>query len=343
MAIYRRAIAQHDATRRREISEFLSRSKNLKIEKPEKTSDFITVFGQENKIMSQMKIQGRAPCSIDKGPRSTRSPLLTKDEEVFGISTAIIIMYAFNMDHGYSKWSINRVFSMVFQKTKANALLLKKRNFEQAKVNGQVRRWMPFFKLLSEKSKFFTLDTCPVFEPTDHHGTMRGLWMNKMAPHIFHFVKDWIKEGERVCNIIEDKEVLVPNQSMKEWFEMRRKEFDALLTSPDSLSNTTTTTIHHQQHNLKNIGNTAQVGGNGQKLQLSSSFSDDHTMEDAASAHEVIVKKSPLLTGEYKKITQTLHVLDLVRIQTLSDMTSQGKSDELKRKAQAQFMVGSFF
>ncbi len=88
----------------------LTRTKTLfgrSLDNNDRASDFVAVYGDSPSV--SVKTQGRAPHSIDRGPRAQRSATLDERDEVFCIGVAIIVLYTCNAPGAYDKWSINRV------------------------------------------------------------------------------------------------------------------------------------------------------------------------------------------------------------------------------------------
>ncbi len=220
--VFKAVISKHNENRRNELSEFGI----------EFHYDFITVY-HHGDISTSLKTQGRAAFSIDKGPRALRSATLKDDDEVLCIGTVIIVLYTCNADGSYEKWSINRIVNEIFKKTKAYSVLSKSRKNNNVAVTNQLRRWLPFCKDIARKTNFFNDDECPVFTADPQNTDLRIKWMNKHAPKIFDFVKEWLKSGEKNSEILEP-EVSGHTQitTMKEWYEQRLKDIIIETSSP---------------------------------------------------------------------------------------------------------------
>ena len=142
-----------------------------------------------------------------------RSATLKSEDEVLCISVAIVVLYISNTDSAYEKWSLNRVANEIFRNTKAYAILSKSRGNNNMAVTNQLRRWLPFCRELAKKSRFFSTEQCPIFISTPQNTDLRIKWMNKRAPAVFEFVKQWITGGEKTGEIIEE-DVSIP---IKDW------------------------------------------------------------------------------------------------------------------------------
>ena len=227
---YKSLIAVHSKVRTSEIQQHFFNASML----VENNKDFITVYTDAPSITSQVKTQGRAPYSIDKGPRAVRSATLKQDDEVFCISVAIVVLYTCNADGAYDKWSLNRIANEFYRNTKAFDILCKSRGNNNLAVTNQLRRWLPFCRELAKRSRFFSTEQCPFFSPTPQNTDMRIKWMNKRGPAVFEFIKEWIEGGEKSSAIISGGEASMP---IKEWYVQRLKYINEV-SSPSFCNST---------------------------------------------------------------------------------------------------------
>ncbi len=160
-----------------------------------------------------------------------RSATLKSEDEVLCIGVALVVLYISNKDSVYEKWSLNRVANEIFMNTKAYTVLCKSRGNNNMAVTNQLRRWLPFCRELAKKSRFFSTEQCPIFESTPKNTDLRIKWMNKRAPAVFEFVKQWITGGEKTDEIIDD----VESVPIKEWYVQRLKTINDM-ESPMTMS-----------------------------------------------------------------------------------------------------------
>lgn len=303
--IYKKALSLHIDFRKHEISQYMA-SKAMRLDR---CSDFITHFTGTSSITAHVKTQGRAHFSVDKAPRSTRSVSLPPQVEIDSICTMLVILYSCHEERSYKKWSITKIVFEIFKRTKAYQVLLKYRPENDELVMNQMRRWFPFCKVLAKESDFFSTAECPVFVAEAQNTHMRIKWMNKIARPIFEGMKEWIKEGERSQMIIQDDEG--GDSTVKEWYNVRRKEFDDL-TSPS----TGKTSYHFQTVSCKE-----------------DEMEEEEPEEDADSS-----TPNPLL-DDCKQTTEVMKAIELVRTQTLTRLLGQSNDKVQQKRVQQQFQA----
>ena len=122
-------------------------------------ADFVLAFYADPvtfpSVVSTVKLNGRPSFSADKGPRLARSPSLTEEEELHGIFALILVLRAVHHHIPLDQWSINTPTQTLFAQTKIYRIILEIRTDHSAVV-GQLRRWLPFCKMLGKKTALFT-------------------------------------------------------------------------------------------------------------------------------------------------------------------------------------------
>lgn len=299
--IYKKAISLHIEYRKHMITQYMT-AKTMRLER---CSDFITHFTGTSSITAHVKTQGRAHFSVDKAPRSTRSVSLSPQVEIDCICTMLVILYSCHEERSYKKWSITKIVYEIFKRTKAYNLLLKYRPENEELVMNQMRRWFPFCKVLAKESNFFSTSECPVFIAEAQNTHLRIKWMNKIARPIFEGMKDWIQEGERSQTIFAQDDAH-STTTVKEWYNVRRKEFDDL-TSPS----TGKTSYHFQTVPVKEA-------------------EEEEEMNDSTP--------NPLL-DDCKQTTEVMKAIELVRTQTLTRLLSHSSDKVQQKKVQQQFQA----
>lgn len=291
--IFKRLLEVHDQFRKHEISQHLM-SKSIDVDY---AGDFISVYNLTPSVSVNVKTQGRAPYSIDKAPRASRSATLKEHDEVYCISVAIIVLYTSNADDAYEKWSINRVVNDIFKKTKAYSMLSISRSHKEIAVTNQLRRWLPFCKELAKKTSFFSVDEeGPIFIANPQKTDVRIKWMNKLTPGICKFIKEWISQGEKTDKILRSE---FPSMMMKQWFGQNLKQINELTTPV--------------------------MGTNKYHFRTAPS-----TSTSSMVVYDV-VDRAPM------PINTTLSVIDHIRVQMLTNDGSEAEKKKLQRNFEVSF------
>jgi hypothetical protein len=81
---------------------------------------------------------------------------------------------------------------------------------------------------LAKKTSFFSADEeCPIFIAIQQKTDLRIKWMNKLAPGICKFIKEWISQGGKTDKILRSD---FPSMVMKEWYGQNLKQINELTT-----------------------------------------------------------------------------------------------------------------